>query len=219
MSRLYIAGPMTGYPDYNFPAFNEVSTFLTLFKGHEIYNPATSFGGRQDLPYDTYLRHAIQMVTMVEGIVLLPGWNRSKGALTESHVGLSIGLQFFTVDLSETQPDIRPFPMSYELLIQEMGAKLRADTGSVSEGVDRDSREAEGRQDNAGTSPSGPAPGLDAESVRGAFKAGLRDHGSGHGGPLPEQRPQGLARHRPLFPWNRPRVVGEPAYSERAAGL
>jgi hypothetical protein len=92
--RLYIAGPMTGYENYNFDAFNAMSKLLTEM-GHEVYNPATSFGGRQDLPYDVYLRHAVVMVSMVEGVVVLPFAADSKGALTEMHIALSCDIPIY----------------------------------------------------------------------------------------------------------------------------
>lgn len=92
--RLYIAGPMTGYEDYNFPAFNLIAQALAR-SGYEVYNPASSFNGRQDLPYDIYLRQAIQMVTLCDGVVLLDGWMHSKGALTEAHAALSCGLDLY----------------------------------------------------------------------------------------------------------------------------
>ena len=120
--RLYIAGPMTGIEDYNFPEFNRVAGELAK-QGHEIYNPATSFSGRQDLPYDMYLRHALQLVTMVEGIVLLEGWSNSRGALTEVHAGMSCVLPFYNYRDGE----LVEVEMAYSLLTLAMVDKYLAD--------------------------------------------------------------------------------------------
>jgi hypothetical protein len=92
--RLYIAGPMTGLDNYNYPAFNEAAQLLSS-AGHEVYNPASAFNGRTDLDYKFYLKDAIAQVLLVEGIVLLPGWVNSRGALTECMVGLALDHQFF----------------------------------------------------------------------------------------------------------------------------
>lgn len=37
--RIYIAGPMTGLPDFNFPAFNDMAAILRGL-GYHVENPA-----------------------------------------------------------------------------------------------------------------------------------------------------------------------------------
>lgn len=88
---VYIAGPMTGTPDWNFPKFHQVSNALRE-AGRTVVNPAENFGGRTDLPWETYLRLAIQQVAMCNSIVMLPGWEESKGARLEYLVADSLGI-------------------------------------------------------------------------------------------------------------------------------
>jgi hypothetical protein len=96
--KLYIAGPMTGYADYNFPAFHEAAATLRGL-GHDPLNPATSFEGRQDLEYEMYIREAARMVAMADGMVMLDEWWLSKGALMEVHMALTIGIPLFTINI------------------------------------------------------------------------------------------------------------------------
>lgn len=77
--KLYIAGPMTGIPDWNYPAFNAAQAKLEK-AGYEVLNPARQADG---LTYDGYLALALADVFACDGIALLPGWDRSPGAAAE----------------------------------------------------------------------------------------------------------------------------------------
>ena len=77
--RLYVAGPMTGIKDYNYPAFNDAETLLKSV-GYEVLNPARQGYG---LTYDGYLKLAIADVFACDGIALLPRWEDSPGAKAE----------------------------------------------------------------------------------------------------------------------------------------
>lgn len=90
--KVYLAGPMTGYPDFNYPAFHDYAAALRL-AGHEVLNPAEHFDGRQDLPYETYMRGAIEALLQAEAIFTLPGWVRSKGAKMEMLIAQRLGLK------------------------------------------------------------------------------------------------------------------------------
>lgn len=164
--RLYIAGPMTNMPNLNYPSFNATAERLA-HRGHEVYNPATTFNGAYlDLPYDIWLREAIRLVSMVNGIVLLPGWYRSKGALTEIHIGLSLGMPFY----EEYDGNIYQMEMDHRLLIDAMdkyylGGK-RATEDGVSKGIGGNPRQAEGRENHNHGSTALPAPGVEAALVR-----------------------------------------------------
>ena len=95
--RVYIAGPMTGLPQYNYPLFDAVEQALTQ-AGHSVFNPAAI--GRVHgfaKPYGFYLRESLQMMLECNAIAMLPGWKQSRGASLEYTIATA--LQFLEVQL------------------------------------------------------------------------------------------------------------------------
>lgn len=90
--RIYISGPMTGYPDCNFAAFHAAAERLAG-AGWKVFNPAENFGGRKDLPREAYLRLDLAMLAQCEAIALLPGWEDSRGAKLEYTVARELGCE------------------------------------------------------------------------------------------------------------------------------
>ncbi len=95
--RVYIAGPMTGRPAFNFPAFHAVAARLRQ-AGAEAINPAESFGGRTDLPRASYLRADMILLAQCQAVVMLPGWENSHGAKLEYLMAREIGLLVFDAE-------------------------------------------------------------------------------------------------------------------------
>ncbi|MFX2607044.1 DUF4406 domain-containing protein [Enterobacter mori] len=77
--RIMIAGPMTGYEDFNRPLFNQVADELRE-RGFIVYNPAILPDGWS---HDEYLAVTLGWVDEVDGLFMLDGWEHSKGALRE----------------------------------------------------------------------------------------------------------------------------------------
>lgn len=99
--RVYIAGPMSGYPDCNFQAFHEAAGRLAA-AGWKVFNPAENFGGRKDLPREAYLRLDLAMLTQCDALALLPGWEQSRGARLEYLVACELGCA--VIDAVTLQP-------------------------------------------------------------------------------------------------------------------
>ncbi len=79
---LYIAGPMTGIPEFNFPAFETAETALTE-AGYEVLNPTRHGSGDLDKQWIDYLIPCLRDVMAADGVALLDGWSESKGARVE----------------------------------------------------------------------------------------------------------------------------------------
>lgn len=109
MESAYIAGPMRGLDNFNFPAFDAVALRCRTVDGWKVYNPAEhdrdiypdmnewpGFG-----PGDTdqcpgfdlaeAMRWDLPKVAKSKHLVLLPGWEKSSGARTERLVAEQTG--------------------------------------------------------------------------------------------------------------------------------
>lgn len=88
---MYLSGPMTGHPDWNYPAFHNAARLLRLW-GNAVVNPAEAYDGNQSLPFDVYLRHDLRSILQdCDTIVVLDGWEKSPGAVLEVAVGAALG--------------------------------------------------------------------------------------------------------------------------------
>lgn len=104
--RLYLAGPMTGIPKFNFPRFIEVATKLRA-AGHTIVSPneldseavreaamaspdgSMSGGMVAGETWGQILARDVRIVAdQCDGVVLLEGWEHSRGACLESYVNM-----------------------------------------------------------------------------------------------------------------------------------
>ena len=130
MKRAYIAGPMRGYDNYNFPAFDAAYVDMIgreyipvspadmdrMYEGWDLYPPETGFDSgdlkrfiRRDLAVILDLDPATDIIYM------LKGWENSKGALVEKALAEFVGLEVvyeriatITATLCRDRPKHRP---------------------------------------------------------------------------------------------------------------
>ena len=113
--KIYIAGPMTGYEDWNFPAFFEAERQL-LELGYEVINPAHNDGSTYEEAlasansgkhsWGWYMRRDLKHVLGVDMVCLLPDWKTSKGALLEVEVAKALDVPLMILRNGELIPRV-----------------------------------------------------------------------------------------------------------------
>lgn len=95
MSRvIYLSGPMTGYPESNYPAFNAWAKQLRD-EGHRVYSPSEfpHKGDEASFPIrQAFAAYCTFICLEADTIALLPGWEASKGVSAELALAKNCGL-------------------------------------------------------------------------------------------------------------------------------
>jgi len=109
--KIYLAGPMRGYPEFNADAFDHWALILRS-NGHEVFSPAENsvklFGetmlkkangdegrmGGDEMTIGRTVFHIdlAYICLQADAVALMPGWEKSKGATAETAVGRALGI-------------------------------------------------------------------------------------------------------------------------------
>ena len=89
----YLAGPMRGYPDFNFAAFYEAEDFLKS-QGYGVVNPARN--GNRNL--NGHMMSDAVAVANVDFVTVLPGYSDSRGAVLEILMAQYVGTPVYLYD-------------------------------------------------------------------------------------------------------------------------
>lgn len=113
MKKIYVAGPMRGIPEFNFPAFHAATAKLRA-EGYMVFNPAERDNERHGVDvskgnltgdeaiaakeHGFNLREALGedlefICRHADVVALLPGWQNSKGAIAERATAVALGLE------------------------------------------------------------------------------------------------------------------------------
>ena len=84
--KIYLAGPVTGVPNY-VKKFSEAKNRLKQM-GHLVMSPEVL---PEEFDYEDYMYITMAMLSTCDTIVLLPGWEKSKGTLRELKEAIRTG--------------------------------------------------------------------------------------------------------------------------------
>lgn len=128
--RIYVAGPMTGIPQFNFPAFDAAAAQLREL-GYDVVSPAelddpddreaalaspdgsmATYGtARPDgvikKTWGDFLARDVKLLSDggIDAVVVLPGWEKSRGARLETYVAAAMnGKTIFDIRTMEPVP-------------------------------------------------------------------------------------------------------------------
>jgi hypothetical protein len=102
--RIYLADPMTGLPEYNYPAFHVEAAQLRAL-GYHGENPAEP--PPEQHSWEAYMRQAIRQMLTCDIAAFLFGWAESRGALLERYIAHQVGLAVIPsaqIELQEHTP-------------------------------------------------------------------------------------------------------------------
>ena len=108
--RIYLAGPMRGYKNFNFDTFNAAANKLrSEYPSVEVFNPAerdintygdifySEKGDLDDIPPWYNHRETLKADTTAicdsDCIMMLPGWEKSTGARAEHALAVALGIK------------------------------------------------------------------------------------------------------------------------------
>lgn len=146
--KLYIAGPMRGYPEFNFPAFDEAERRLKL-AGFSVVSPASmdrefgfdpavdglkefeSLGGLEAALYRDF-----GAILECDGLALLRGWEKSEGARAEVFVAQTTGRDVYAL-VEDGEDGVKLLP------IQRTGVELNQHVGNILLGKSTDKQTEE----------------------------------------------------------------------------
>ena len=116
--KLYLAGPMQGIPEFNYPAFHRYAKHLRKW-GHDVFSPAerdimrhgtdisqgneTGSIAQAEGEHGFDLRIALlEDLTYIckeaEGIAMMPGWERSYGARVEWSLAVALRMEIIYLE-------------------------------------------------------------------------------------------------------------------------
>lgn len=100
--KIYLSGPMKGYPQSNYPLFHSVTAKLRA-KGHVVYNPAEFKHNEEIFPLrKAFAEYCKFICEEADAIYLLPGWEKSLGVSAELALAKNCKLEIVEWSIYET---------------------------------------------------------------------------------------------------------------------
>lgn len=116
-SPIFISGPMSGYEEWNFPAFHAAEAKLQA-EGYEVISPAREFEGidPESVSWEDCMRIAMRHLTDAKTLVVLPFWSDSRGAMLEVLNAKKLGMRIIDHETGIDLTDKLQFDLTLTVL-------------------------------------------------------------------------------------------------------
>ncbi len=130
--KVYLSGPMRGYPKLNSEAFADAAAKLREL-GYEVFSPpemSNALRAKKGLPaveeygydpkadglaFEDYYREDVRTIADVDIVAMLPGWEKSVGARKEWRLAEDLNIaRVWAAELAHNRPDSRYVPFDLE---------------------------------------------------------------------------------------------------------
>lgn len=125
-ATIYLAGPMTGYHQSNYPKFFDLETKLKSLGFSNILNPANNPKDVNCHSWEEFMRDAIKLIIDADAVIFLDGWERSRGANIELIIAQALKLKV----LDENLKELKITNNSTETVCQEADRLVSFDRGN-----------------------------------------------------------------------------------------
>jgi hypothetical protein len=134
INSCYLAGPMRGIEEYNFPAFHKAAAWLRA-EGWEVFSPAERdeadetidqskdpAGWADHLGLDYFMAFDLKAVCETQAVICLPDWETSQGARLETMVAVEVGHPVFEIVTS-----LKPWGVGRRHLVSVSNERVAAE--------------------------------------------------------------------------------------------
>lgn len=111
--RVYLSGPVTGTVGYK-ESFRFAEDVCKRLGAKSVYNPVAKLEFFRGRTHEQYMRHCLNALTLgnihdgsrdFDTIVMLPGWQHSRGASVEAQVARECGIDIVTLEFLQSLVD------------------------------------------------------------------------------------------------------------------
>ena len=98
--RIYLSGPITGIENYHLNFLKAENQVRDIFKDDEVINPMWMGNMLSGGSHEEYMTLCFTLVGMADKMVMLEGWQQSKGACMERSLAEEMGIDVLELGAS-----------------------------------------------------------------------------------------------------------------------